>query len=226
MIIKIIRTLLYIPISWFHAFHVRKQPFEIKYQQLRKDIFTLMKILHLKLEVEGLEAIEQLEVASFISNHQGTFDPLWIVAACPIPLKFISKKENRNMIFLGSWAKTIEVFFFDREDTADSIHMIRETARNIKSGRSTLIFAEGTRSKSKKMNEMKSAAFKPGMIGKAPFVALTLVNSYDAINQVKKNGTMKVIFDVVDYTKQTKIETLAQTVQTKIQENLNQNPQL
>lgn len=226
MLIKIIRTLLYIPISWFHAFNVRKQPFEIKYQQLRKDILKLMKILHLTLEVEGLENIEHLEVASFISNHQGTFDPLWIVAASPIPLKFISKKENQNMIFLGSWAKTIEVFFFDREDTADSIHMIRETARNLKSGRSTLIFAEGTRSKSKSMNEMKSAAFKPGMIAKAPFVALTLVNSYDAIQQVKKSGTIKVIFNVVEYTKQTKIETLTQEVQQKIQETLDQNPLL
>ena len=221
--IKYLLIILYIPISWYHAITCRSQSLAKRYERLRKDCLKLLRLVKLDLEVEGLENLKDVEVASFISNHQGTLDPLFIVAACPIPLTFVSKIENKKMIFLSSWAKSIEVFYFDREDTSSPIHMIRETARFLKEKRSTLIFAEGTRSHGKAMNEMKAAAFKPAQIAKVPVVAVSLINSYDGMSEIKKSGRVKIVFNQPYMIEKAKVEDTARHVQQLIQADLDRS---
>ena len=175
---KVMRVSWLLPLAWIDALRCRKQPFERKYQKLQSWSNRVIKQLGYELIVAGQENIPLDSAVFFVSNHQGTLDPALIVASCPIPMTFISKTENIKLPVFGSWIKTIEVILFDREERASNIYMLREAARNLKAGRSLLIFPEGTRSKGTKMNEFKVGATQPAYLAKSIIVPITLNNAF------------------------------------------------
>lgn len=209
------------PVAWIHFLLIRKKTQPEKYAICRKYSLILCKVWGLK--VPELPAIQQNGL--IICNHQSTMDPLWIIAASPSPIILVSKAENKKIPLLGTIGKTIEVFYFDREDTASSIHMLRETSRMMKDGKNLLIFAEGTRSKSKMLQEMKDAAFKPAQLAKVPVYAMTLINSYQNFKLLNRSQEVPVLLSdpiLPDDPNFKKLADLKECVSAKIQANLNQ----
>ena len=82
----------------------------------------------------------------FVSNHQSAFDMLLQMSIITTPFTFISKKENEKLPYVANWAKTLELIYFDREDRASAIHMLRESARQLKSGRNPVSYTHLCRS--------------------------------------------------------------------------------
>lgn len=223
IVLKFLYLLVLIPISWIHAFLIRSKPWPERYAICRKYCIRILKTWNIQLVVHDQHFAQTDSNMLVICNHQSTYDPLYIVAACPKPLIFVSKKENTKIPFLSSWAKTIEVFFFDRDETASAIHMLRETATMMKKNRSVLVFAEGTRSRGRQMKEMKPAAFKSGMIAKVPVLPMTLVNSYESKQLIRHGGVMEVWFDQpisAEDCKALKPEEAAQLVSSIMQKHL------
>ena len=108
------------------------------------------------------------------------------MASCPIPLAFISKKENESIPLLGRWAQLIGTIHFDRETREGNVHMLRESARRLKQGKNLLIFPEGTRSKGDEMHAFKMGSLQPAYMGKAAIVPVTLKHCY-ALDEKKSH---------------------------------------
>lgn len=191
--IRWIHVLGMLPKTWYDALHCRKEEFPLRYAHLRTWCRKALQAFHIQLEVIEEAPLPKEEAIFFVSNHQGTADPLILVAAISTPFTFVSKVENKRIPILSSWSKTIELIYFDRKDTNSAVHMLRESARYLKRKQNLMIFPEGTRSKGREMLPFKGGAIKPAYLGKAWIVPVTQLHSYDFNASIRKKATIKVI---------------------------------
>lgn len=211
-----------LPFTWISSFACRKADFSIRYKRLRGWCLRVLKVCNINMDVYQLGDVPETEPVFFVSNHQATGDPLIIIAGLPTPFTFVSKIENKKIPILSSWAKSIEMIYFDRGDSNSAIHMLRESARYLKRKRNLLIFPEGTRSMGKEMLPFKAGAIKPAYLGKAWIVPITQINSYSLWELMKKGGTLRmVIGKPIPFEEYKKIgmEELSEQLKETIQKN-------
>ena len=180
--------------AYISAFTSRLKNRDGRYKSLRKWSRITIKALGYDLQVEGIENIPMDETVYFVSNHQGTLDPAIIIASCPKTMSFISKIENKKLPLFGNWSKTIGVLHFNRNSRDGNIHMLRESARQLKQGHSLLIFPEGTRSKGDMMNPFKVGSMQPAYLAKVCIVPITLNNAYILYTNPTNKTTIKVTY--------------------------------
>ena len=115
----------------------------------------------------------------FFPNHQGLYDVLAIVDACPRPFSVVAKKEVANVPLLKQTFKCMKAYMIDREDIRQSMQVIMDVTEEVKKGRNYLIFAEGTRSKmGNKLLEFKGGSFKAATKAKCPIIPIALIDSF------------------------------------------------
>ena len=103
----------------------------------------------------------------FFPNHQGLFDVLSIMAACPRPFSVVMKKEIQNIPFLKQVFACMKAYAIDRDDVKQAMKVIIQVTKEVKEGRNYLIFAEGTRTKDPNhVHEFKGGSFKKCHEGK------------------------------------------------------------
>lgn len=218
-----LRFVLMLPKISRSATQLKDARFEEKFAALKQhcqDFFSVMKI---ELEVYHPEKVPTDEPVYFISNHQGTFDPVLLIAASPIPHSFISKVENLNIPVIGRWGHLIEFITFKREAFDQNVAMLRQATRFLKSGKSLLVFPEGTRSKSNDMLPFKPGALLPAYLAKVSIVPVTQIDSFrlDALGHRTRH--LKVVYgDKIPYAsfKDHAYEDLANMLQSEIQAQL------
>lgn len=165
----------------------KTEDFAGRYRRLRAICLGFYKNFKIDIEVTGVENIPVGEAVYFISNHQGTFDPLLLVAANPQPMTFISKVENLKLPVIGTWGKLIGFITFDREAFDENVTMLRSAIRTLKDGKSILVFPEGTRSKQQTLLPFKTGAILPAYLAKANVVCVTQNYNHecDRLGQLK-----------------------------------------
>lgn len=192
-ILRIFIVVLCLPFIWISSVSCRKETFTKRYGIIQAWCRRVLRILHVPLIVDQKAPLPDDTPLFFVSNHQGTFDPLILVAGIPVPMTFVSKKENNKIPVISSISKTLELIYFDRDDTNSAIHMLRESARYLKRKQNLLIFPEGTRSKGRTMLPMKEGAIKPAYLGKAVIVPVTQVNTYDMKTAILHHKAIRLI---------------------------------
>lgn len=111
------------------------------------------------------------EPVIFASNHQSNFDIPAIINKTNKHLHFIAKKEIKKVPFLGQYTAAMGMIFVDRKNKEKAKESLKKAGELIKSGRDVIIFPEGTRSKTGKINQFKRGAFiiaKEGMVNVVP----------------------------------------------------------
>jgi len=197
--------------------------FEVKFAALKQHCMDFFSVMKIELEVHNQTNVPTDEPVYFISNHQGTFDPVLLIAASPIPHSFISKVENLKIPVIGRWGHLIEFITFKREAFDQNVAMLRQATRFLKSGKSLLVFPEGTRSKSNRMLPFKPGALLPAYLAKVSIVPVTQIDSYRLDTLGQRTRQLKVIYgEKIPYAsfKDQSYEDLANTLQTKIQAEL------
>ena len=191
---QVLRSAHLLPGAWLYAHRCDMEDWEKNYKKLRVYSQKVVKALGFQLQSEGTENLPEQGPIFFVSNHQGTLDPAPIVATCPLPLAFVSKKENEKIPLLGRLALMIGTIHFDRDTREGNVHMLRESARRLKQGKNLLIFPEGTRSKGDQMNEFKMGSLQPAYMGKATIVPITLQHCYALDERHTHIRSLKVIY--------------------------------
>ena len=177
-VVRCIHLLWIVPFSWTDAFLVRKKPMSIRYAHFTKWAQRLFKAFKVTLEIDQESPLPCDQPILFVGNHQSELDMLIQMCAIQTPFSFVSKIENKKTPYVGSWSKTLDVLFFDRDDQGSGIHMLRESSRRLKNHKNMLIYPEGTRSKGKRMLEMQAGSLQPAFMAKAYVVPVVLENSY------------------------------------------------
>ena len=134
---------------------------------------------HINIKVYGQENIPDDNGFMFYPNHQGLYDVLAIMEACPRPFSVVAKKEVANVPFLKQVFACMKAYMIDREDVRQSLQVIINVSNDVKAGKNFLIFPEGTRSKKgNQVQEFKGGSFKAATRAKCPIVPVALVNCF------------------------------------------------
>lgn len=183
ILFMVMRNILLVPYMWcklcYYAAHVDKYTEEERYEMLKFIVLRANKGGNVTIDVHGQENIPEENGFMFYPNHQGLYDALAIVEACPKPFSVVAKKEVENIQFLKQVFKCIKAFMIDRDDPRQSMQVIMNVTKEVLSGRNYLIFAEGTRSKQgNKLLDFKGGSFKAATKAKCPIVPIALIDSF------------------------------------------------
>lgn len=232
ILIMVLRNILLVPVMWvklcYHASHVEKYTEEQHYKMLQFITKRANIGGNVTIETYGAENIPKKPGFMFFPNHQGMYDVLAIVASCPTPFSVVAKKEVGNVPFLKQVFACMRAFLIDRDDLRQSMQVIMDVTKEVKSGRNYLIFAEGTRSKEgNKVNEFKGGSFKAATRAKCPIVPVALINAYkpfdtSSIDPVTVQVHFLPAIEYEDY-KDMKTPEIAEMVKEQIQSTINAN---
>ena len=155
---------------------------------------VLYKYLKAKLEVSGLENINNNDNYLFTPNHQGMLDPVALIDILDKPTIFVSKKETKKYPVIGKIIYMIDGIFLDRDSPRDALNMVKEAKKHLIEGKNVTIFPEGTRSKDEDVNisSYKAGAFKCAYGTGVKIVPIVIDKSYVLLSTKVKN-TDKVI---------------------------------
>ncbi len=171
---------------------------ELMYAVAKRWSTSLVKLLDSDLHITGHDHIPQDRPVVFISNHQSNYDIPIVMYSINRLFGFISKKEIEKWPIIGTWMEYLHCIFMDRSDVRQSLKAINEGAKNIDKGYSMLIFPEGTRSNSRKMNEFKAGSFKLALKSGAPIVPIAIDGSYLITGNASKGMKSKVKVSILE----------------------------
>lgn len=117
----------------------------------------------------------------FMSNHESQLDPPILISALPIPAVYIAKQELKHVPFIGWAARMAGVIFIDRRDRDRAIASIQDASRQIRGGKSVVIFPEGTRSRTGEMLPFKKGGFALALDAGVPIIPIAICGSFQVL---------------------------------------------
>ena len=232
ILIMVWRNILLVPYMWcklcYHASHPDKYTEEQQYKMLRFITLRANKRGNVHIDVHGEENIPKENGFMFFPNHQGLYDVLAVVGACPKPFSVVAKKEVANVPFLKQVFACMKAYMIDREDVRQSMQVIINVTNEVKKGRNYLIFAEGTRSKNgNEVQTFKGGSFKAATKARCSIVPVALIDSFKPFDTntispvtVQVHFLKPLLYE--DY-KDLKTNEIAAMVKDRIQETIHEN---
>lgn len=183
ILLMVFRNILLVPYMWcklcYHAAHVDKYTEEEHYKMLKFICHRANKGGNVTIDVHGEENIPKENGFMFFPNHQGLYDVLAILDACPQPFSVVAKKEVGNIPFLKQVFACMKAYLLDRENVRQAMQVIIDVTNEVKNGRNYLIFAEGTRSRNgNEVLSFKGGSFKSATKARCPIIPVALIDSF------------------------------------------------
>ncbi|MDD3404434.1 MAG: lysophospholipid acyltransferase family protein [Hespellia sp.] len=229
ILMMVFRNFFMVPYMWcklcYYASHVDKYTEAQHYKMLSKIVERANKGGNVKMRVTGQENIPKEDGFMFYPNHQGYYDVLAIVAACPKPFSVVAKKEVGKIPFLKQVFACMKAYLMDRDDVRQSMQVIMNVTKDVKNGHNFCIFAEGTRSKKgNTVGEFKAGSFKAATKAMCPIVPVALVDSFKPFDTSSVSDvTVQVHFlEPLQYEEYKNMKTgeIAKLVEERIQEKI------
>ncbi|WP_282924208.1 lysophospholipid acyltransferase family protein [Mediterraneibacter massiliensis] len=183
ILLMVFRNILLVPYMWvrlcYRAAHTEKYTESDQYAFLKWIVIHANKGGNVHIDVHGTENIPKAGGFMLYPNHQGLYDVLAVLEACPTPFSVVAKKEIANIPFLKQVFACMKAYMLDRGDVRQAMKVILDVSEEVKKGRNYLIFAEGTRSKQgNRIGEFKGGSFKAATKAKCPIVPVALLDSF------------------------------------------------
>lgn len=235
IVMMVLRNIFFVPYLWirlcYYASHVDNYTEEERYKVLIAIVRRANIGGNVKIEAHGRENIPKENGFMFFPNHQGLYDVLAIIEACPRPFAVVAKKEVANIPLLKQTFACMKAYIIDREDIRQSMQIIQEVTKEIKSGRNYLIFAEGTRSKEgNKVNDFKGGSFKAATKAQCPIVPVALIDSFKPFdtNTINKVTVQVHFLEPILYEeyKDMKTTQIAAEVKSRIEKVIKENAEV
>jgi len=150
-----------------------------------------LKILRIKLHINGAENVPENGRFFLVSNHRSKFDPIvtWY-ALRDKDLAFITKPENFNVPFFGRIIRKCAFMGIDREDARNAIKTVNKAARLLSEDEvSVAAYPEGTRSFDCTLLPFHNGIFLIAKKARVPTVVLVVRGTEDIHKRVIKHRT-------------------------------------
>ncbi len=137
-----------------------------------------------RVRVEGGEHLGEGGGRIIVCNHQSWFDVFALLAYLPTSVRFVTKAELATVPIFGRAWKGCGHIAIDRGDHAGAIESLDMAGRRIRDeGITIVMFAEGTRSRSGKLQRFKKGAFVLAIQGGVPIVPVGMIGTYQILPQ-------------------------------------------
>ena len=232
ILMMVFRNLIFVPFGWirlcYYASHVDKYTEEQRYAMLKKIVYRANWGGKITIDAHGVENIPKEKGFIFYPNHQGLYDVLAIIDACPKPFAVVMKKELQNIQFLKQVFACMKAYMLDRNEVRQAMEVIINVAKEVKNGRNYLIFPEGTRSKNgNQVQDFKGGSFKSATKARCPIVPVALIDSFNPFdtNSITPVTVQVHFLEPLLYEKYKDMKTneIAETVKERIQNKINEN---
>ena len=136
----------------------------------------ILNVTGVRLSVEGLDNIPKDGPCVFVANHRSYYDIPLLLAGLDEPYGILAKEELGKIPLLNRWMKLLGCVFVQRDDVRASVRALNDATAIVESGRSFIIFPEGTRYKGEEggAGEFKAGAFRIAVKTGAPVVPVAI----------------------------------------------------
>lgn len=142
---------------------------------------SIIRLLLIHIDVTGQENVNPKQSYVFVANHQSFVDVFAVYGWLPNNFKWLMKKELRKIPFVGAACAVAGHIFVDRSNPRAAMESLQHIKSQLCDGISTVIFPEGTRTKTGEMGRFKRGAFQVAMDVDLPVVPISLSGFYDAM---------------------------------------------
>jgi 1-acyl-sn-glycerol-3-phosphate acyltransferase len=132
------------------------------------------------LDARGIDKVPAGPVV-YASNHSSMFDIWALSAALPGSTRFVAKQELTKIPFFGSAMVSAGHVTIDRFNRGKAFEAYERAAATIKSGISTIVFPEGTRSRTGELLPFKNAPFGLAIAAQVPLVPVYVHNTFEIL---------------------------------------------
>ena len=140
----------------------------------------LLRIMHVPVQVEGLELLVPGQTYVYAANHRSQFDIFVLLAILPGDYGWVAKKSLFQIPIFGQAMSRLGNISLDRGNLKEAIKSLNEAATLVMGGRSFIIFPEGTRATSRELLPFKKGVFIMAQKAGQPIVPISI------------NGTMAI----------------------------------
>ena len=127
----------------------------------------------------SLENIPKDTACVFVGNHRSYYDIPLLLASLDKPHGILAKEELEKIPLLNRWMKLLGCVFVQRDDLRASVRALNDATAIVESGKSFVIFPEGTRYKGEEggAGEFKAGAFRIAVKTGAPVVPVAITGA-------------------------------------------------
>ena len=147
-----------------------------------------LKLAGVHVRVEGLERLDPDRTYVFTPNHQSVIDIPLMVSYLGRNPAFLAKKELFKIPIFGWGITQMGVVAVDRRNSAAAIQSARKATDNLQTGKSYVVYPEGTRSPDGRPLPFKKGAFLMAVDAGAPVVPVAISGSF----RVMPKGKVRV----------------------------------
>ena len=140
----------------------------------------------LPVKVEGHKNIDHKTSYVFVANHQGAFDIFLIYGFLGRNFKWMMKKSLRSIPFVGKACESAGFIFVDKSSPRKVYETIKRAEKILQGGTSLVVFPEGRRTFTGRMNEFKKGAFLLADQLQLPVVPMSISGSFDILPRTGK----------------------------------------
>lgn len=134
--------------------------YNVSYAVMRNWCKFLVLFSGIRLKVEGMEKLDRQGHYMFIINHTSAYDIPILVIGIPLHTNFIAKKELFSIPLFGQGLHAIGHIPLNRSSARKARESITKAVKQLhEKHRSMILFPEGTRSLTGRVEEFKRASF-------------------------------------------------------------------
>ena len=161
-------------ITWYHSF-------------VRKWARWTLRIFNIRMRVVGAEHVEPGQTYIYAVNHASMFDIFAVQTGIPDDVHIMFKKELGRVPIWG-WALARSPYIMiDRYHAREASAGLERAAAAIKSGKSVLVYAEGTRTRNGALQPFKRGAFALAAKAGVPVIPVTINNTFGILRKGSLN---------------------------------------
>jgi len=148
-----------------------------------------LKLAGVKIVVDGLDRLDPATTYVFTPNHQSIIEVPLMVTYLDRNTAFLAKKELFKIPIFGNGMRQIGIIPVDRSNSAAAVESARNATRNLRAGKSYVVYPEGTRSPDGRLLPFKKGAFLMAVDAGVPVVPITVSGS----SRVMPKGKVRVL---------------------------------
>ncbi len=134
-------------------------------------------------KVEVFEPPEPLDEPAYLvmSNHSSHFDVPSLFSATSIDMRPVAKEELGSIPVFGWALRMGAAIMIDRRNSEKAHASIQRAAETIRSGRSVLMFPEGTRTPTEELGPLKKGAFHLALAARVPVLPVAVLGTREVL---------------------------------------------
>ena len=130
---------------------------------------AILRAAGVRMRIHGAENVPRNEARVYAANHVSWFDVFALASYLP-RYRFIAKKELFRIPIFGPAIRASAGIEIDRQNRKAAFQAYEAAARDVKEGRSVVVYPEGTRGRSYELRPFKKGPFVLAIAAHVPIV--------------------------------------------------------